>query len=218
MGLPIHTQAAPRPHDLHPLVGDLTLRRGRVHKMCGPSRVMLASLVMAKGTGLVVWVRPGWVAERLNVAGLQRLADPARLILAAADREDALLWAAEKALRSGAPLIVAELLTPSGLTPIRRLHLAAVAGVTAAQRDGTRVPLGLILLPGAGGAPGGDPLADDAHPQPRASVGRRRKLDADAPARKAGPAPAARALQRHADGGETLTARPYDSPPVPQAG
>ena len=57
MSLPIHTQAAPRPHALHPLVGDLTLRRGRVHELCGPSRVMLAA--MAKGTGPVVWVRPG---------------------------------------------------------------------------------------------------------------------------------------------------------------
>lgn len=155
MSLPIHTQAAPRPQDLQPLVGDLTLRRGRVHELCGPSRVMLAALAMAKCTGPVVWIRPGWGTGRLNAAGLQGLANPARLILAAPTREDALLWAAEEALRSGAaPLVVAELLAPPGLTPIRRLHLAAEAGAEVARRDNARAPLGLILLPGAGGAPG----------------------------------------------------------------
>ena len=64
MSLPIRTQAAPRPHALHPLVGDLTLRRGRVHEMCGPSRVMLAAMAMAKGTRPVVWIWPSWVSER----------------------------------------------------------------------------------------------------------------------------------------------------------
>lgn len=155
MSLPIHSQAAPRPQDLQPLVGDLTLRRGRVHELCGPARVMLAALVMAKTEGAVVWARPSWVPERLNAAGLQRLANPARLILAQAGRDEGLLWAMEEALRSGvAPLVVAELLTPPGLTPIRRLHLAAEAGAEAARRDGGITPLGLVLLAGQGGAPG----------------------------------------------------------------
>ncbi len=155
MSLPIHTQAAPRPQDLQPLVGDLTLRRGRVHELCGPARGMLAALVMGKTRGPVVWIRPGWLSDRLNAAGLQPIANPARLILATAPRDDGLLWAMEEALRSGAaPLVVAEVLTPPGLTPIRRLHLAAEAGLAAAHRDGTTAPLGLILLPGQGGAQG----------------------------------------------------------------
>lgn len=155
MSLPIHHQAAPRPQDLQPLAGDLTLRRGRVHEFCGPSRVRLAAGVMARSTGPVVWIRPAWGAERLNAAGLQPLANPARLILAQAAREEGLLWAMEEALRSGAvPLVVAELPSPPGLTPIRRLHLAAGAGAEAASRDGVPAPLGLILLPGKGGAQG----------------------------------------------------------------
>ena len=216
MSLPIHTQAAPRPHDLHPLVGDLTLRRGRVHELCGPSRVMLAALVMAKGTGPVVWVRPGWVSERLNAAGLQRLADPARLILATADREDALLWAAEEALRSGAaPLVVVELLTPPGLTPIRRLHLAAGAGAEAAQRDGTRAPLGLILLPGAGGALGVESRWQMG-PAPSPAL-----LWSDAESwtltrlRARLAPPAAWALRLGGDGAETLAPQPLD--PIAQS-
>lgn len=155
MSLPIQNLPARRPESQQQLVGDLTLRRGRMHELCGPSRRMLAAMVMAKTAGPVVWIRPSWVAEQLNAAGLQPLADPARLILVQTDREDGLLWAAEEALRSGAaPLVVAELLQPPGLTPIRRLHLATEAGAEAARRDGRAPPLGLVLLAGTGGAQG----------------------------------------------------------------
>jgi protein ImuA len=155
MSLPIHHQAAPRPQDLAPLAGDLALRRGRVHEGCGPSRLRLAVMLMARCEGPVVWVRPGWVPERLNAAGLQPLANPSRLILVRADRDEALLWAAEEALRSGtAPLVVAEPAAIPGLTPVRRLHLAAEAGAEVARRDGGPAPLGLILTPGEGGAAG----------------------------------------------------------------
>lgn len=155
MSLPIHLQAAPRPRDLQPLAGDLTLQRGRLHEFCGPSRLMLAAGVMARSGGPVVWIRPGWWPERLNAAGLQPLANPARLLLVRADRDEAALWAAEEALRSGAvPLVVVETAAVPGLTPVRRLHLAAGAGVEAAHQNGTTAPLGLILTPGQGGAPG----------------------------------------------------------------
>jgi len=155
MSLPIHDQAAPRPHDLQPLVGELTLKRGRVHEFCGPARLRLAALVMARSEGPVVWARPGWGSDRLNPSGLQEMANPARLIFAAAGRDEGLLWAMEEALRSGvAPLVVGELLTVPGLTPIRRLHLAAEAGAEAARHRDGMAPLGLILLPGRGGAPG----------------------------------------------------------------
>lgn len=153
MRLPIHSPQ--QPADLHPLAGDLALRRGRLHEVCGPSRRMLAALVMGQGAGPVVWIRPAWVAERLNAAGLQPLADPGRLILVRPDREEAILWAMEEALRSGAaPLVVAEVLAPPGLTPVRRLHLAAEAGAEAARQGGQVAPLGLVLTPGDGGAPG----------------------------------------------------------------
>lgn len=156
MSLPIHSQSR-RTEPEQPLVGDLALRRGRVHEFCGPSRILLAARVMARTQGPVVWIRPGWVAERLNAAGLQPLADPSRLILVQADRDETLLWSAEEALRSGAaPLVIAELLSPPALTPTRRLHLATETGAEAARRDGFTAPLGLILLPGQGGAQGSE--------------------------------------------------------------
>lgn len=159
MSLPIQHHASHhgsrRPEAVQPLVGDLALRRGRVHELCGPSRVMLAALVMAKTKGPVTWIRPGWGGERLNAAGLQPLADPGRLVLVQADRDETMLWSTEEALRSGAtPLVVTELLSPPALTPIRRLHLAAEAGAAAARREGRLAPLGLLLLPESGGAQG----------------------------------------------------------------
>ena len=155
MSLPIHHHSPRRAEPQQPLAGDLTLQRGRVHELCGPSRLMLAARIMAKTQGPVVWIRPGWLAERLNAAGLQPFADPSRLILVQAQRDDSLLWAAEESLRSGAaPLVIAELLAPPALTPTRRLHLAAETGAEAARRDNATAPLGLILLPGQGGAQG----------------------------------------------------------------
>jgi protein ImuA len=155
MSLPIHLQPASRPRDLQPLAGDLTLRRGRLHEFCGPSRLALAAGVMARSEGPVVWIRPGWWPERLNAAGLQPLANPARLLLVRADRDEAALWAAEEALRSGVvPLVVIETAALPGLTPVRRLHLAAGAGAEGAHREGTPAPLGLLLTQGQGGAAG----------------------------------------------------------------
>jgi protein ImuA len=155
MSLPIHLQVAPGTRDLQPLAGDLALRRGRLHELCGPSRRMLAVGVMARCEGPVVWISPGWGPERLNAAGLQPLANPARLLLVRADRDEAALWAAEEALRAGVvPLVVVETAAPPALTPVRRLHLAAGTGAEAAHRDGITAPLGLILTPGQGGAPG----------------------------------------------------------------
>jgi protein ImuA len=116
---------------------------------------MFAAMVMARGAGPVVWIRPGWGPERLNAAGLQPLANPSRLLLVRADRDEAALWAAEEALRAGiVPLVVVETAAPPGLTPVRRLHLAAETGAEAAHRDGGVAPLGLVLTSGQGGAPG----------------------------------------------------------------
>lgn len=140
----------------------LVLARGRVHEFCGPSRVMLAVLTLAGGTGPVIWAFPGWQAERLNAPGVAGHFNPGRLILARARRAEDILWTAEEVLRSGAaPVLVAELPMIPGLTPVRRLQLAAEAGAEAARNRGQIAPIGLILTPDAGrdaggGAPGVD--------------------------------------------------------------
>ena len=158
MVLPLHHDSSGRrAWPAQPLPGGLglTLARGRVHELCGGSRVCLASLVLALSEGPVIWVSPGWVAERLYPPGLRDMADPGRIIFARARRPEDLLWAMEEALRSGAaPIVLADLPSPPALTPIRRLHLACESGAEAASHRGRLPPLGLILTPGEGGSQG----------------------------------------------------------------
>lgn len=162
MSLPILSEHGPRPHGrgMVPLPGGaaagIGLARGRVHELRGPSRVALAVQVMGECAGPVLWLYPGWQAERLYPDGVAVFADPARLICARARRLEDILWSMEEALRSGAVgLVVAELPSAPALTPVRRLQLAAEAGAEAARHAGHGVaPLGLLLTAGADVAAG----------------------------------------------------------------
>ena len=139
-----------------PVLGCMTLRLGRAHEFCGPARRTLALLVAARLDGPVVWVRPGWQTERLNPDGMLPLGvEPGRLIFVDANRTDDILWASEEALRSGAAaLVVTELHRLPGLTPVRRLHLAAETGAETKGNHGSGAPLGILLAQAHGGVPG----------------------------------------------------------------
>jgi protein ImuA len=133
------------------IAGPVALVPGRLHEGCGPARHTWAMMVAGAFPGPVMWIAPAWGPDRPDPCGIAPLADPGRLIFVTPDRRLDLLWCMEEALRSGAvPLVVADLPAPPGLTPVRRLHLAAQEGGTRAPR----LPLGLILTPDEGGAPG----------------------------------------------------------------
>lgn len=158
MSLPIHQtsehqrrgRGGPR---LYALPGGIVpgLMGGRIHEICGPSRVALALMILALTEGPVIWVAPAWLPERLYACGIRDHLHPGRLIFVQCRRVEDIQWAAEEALRSGTvPAVVAEYPSPPALTPVRRLHLAAE---TPAQ-SGHAVPLGLLLTGGDGGAQG----------------------------------------------------------------
>lgn len=134
-----------------PLLGRFRLAGARAHEICGPARRRLALWLAAGTTGPILWIRPAWHPDRLHMAGVRAEIDPGRLIMVEPDRPADILWSMEEALRAGiVPLVVAEMPEPPGLTLVRRLHLAAEAGLAA--RGGAT--LGLILTPGEGGAGG----------------------------------------------------------------
>ncbi|WP_417727111.1 ImuA family protein [Roseovarius sp.] len=153
MTIPLLTRNSPRP--ALRLLGALDLPLARLHECCGPARHSFAMLLLGALRGPVLWITPAWARDHLNPDGICALTGPEngpeKLIFVAPERREDLLWCMEEALRSGAaPLIIADLPEPPALTPVRRLHLAAEEGTTR----GHHRPLGLILTPGEGGAPG----------------------------------------------------------------
>jgi len=144
-----------RPHRPAPEVtlgrGDVALRLGRVHELCGSARRTLALVLAARTGGPLVWISTPTQSETLCADALADWVDPGEILFVLAQKRDMLLWAMEEALRDGqAPVVIADLAAPPGMVPVRRLHLAAEAGCGA----GICRPLALLLTPEKGGAPG----------------------------------------------------------------
>lgn len=128
----------------------MTLMRGRMHELAGPSRHTLAALAAgaAQGEGPVLWLRPKWGVEGLCPQGLKPFVpDPGALIMGGCGNAVDILWAAEEALRAGCvALVIAELVEEPDLRQLRRLHLAAAEGLARNRQSGREHPAPLGLL------------------------------------------------------------------------
>lgn len=133
------------------LAPEISLRLGRLHEACGLARRSFALWLASKTRGPVFWVAPPWTVDQLYPQGIRRFLNPGRMTFISPTRAEDVLWTLEDVLRSGqVPLVIGDLPGLPALTPVRRLHLAAEQGGVAAGR----LPLGLILTPGDGGAAG----------------------------------------------------------------
>ena len=139
------------PRSGQPVIGDLELKKGRLHECCGSARHLFALMMIAQTQGPVFWISPSWTPDTLNPDGMVDLIDPGRFIFVTPQRPEDILWTLEEILRSGVvPIAVADIPGLPGLTAVRRLHLAAETG----GEEGSHLPTGLLLTPGIGGAQG----------------------------------------------------------------
>jgi protein ImuA len=133
------------------------LALGRAHEAFGSARRTFAAMTAARLGGPVIWIRGPWAEGAPCPDGLAAFFDPGRIVLVECRRGVEALWAAEEALRSGAaPLVTLEADAPPGLTPVRRLTLAAQGDDGRGDRERERrrtPPLCLILTPLGGAAP-----------------------------------------------------------------
>ncbi len=124
----LQTRNAPRAGALR-LTQGIDLACARAHEASGPSRHLLALLVGGRTEGPILWLHPTWGRDVVFGDGARAFLDPGRIVFGKARTANEILWAAEEALRTGLmPLVVIELAGPPGLTPVRRLHLAAEEG------------------------------------------------------------------------------------------
>lgn len=180
------------------------LAAARTHELCGAGRRRLALWVARAAQGPILWVRADWHPDQLHMAGLCDEVAPGRLIFVEARRAEDLLWTGEEALRAGCvPLVVLDLPEPPGLTPVRRLHLAAEHGLEVRGL----APLCLLVTPGAGGAAGVESRwqLQPAHDGQDMAWQLRRLRARDAP-------PAAWAVTRNGAGAPQVSAEPVPEP------
>jgi protein ImuA len=130
---------------------DAPLCYGQLHEIGGSAASIFVSLILIKVQGPILCCTPGWSRTRLYPPGLVQLGlDPGRIVLLQLPRIDDLLHAAHEGLRAGWHVVL-ELDKPLGLTPARRLQLAAEFGgglglVMSTDAEAREAPLALSAM------------------------------------------------------------------------
>ena len=129
---------------------NIYLKAGKIHEICGPARIRIATFIGSQTKGLIVWIRPDWDNFIVNTDSISNWFSPNQLLLIKAKNKNDLFFVAEEVLRSGISevTITEPSETPNSLQ-MRRIHLAMVSGT---KSNNTKKPLGLILSPNKKGA------------------------------------------------------------------
>ena len=131
-------------------VPNIYLKARKIHEICGPAKIRIATFVGAQTKGLIVWIRPDWDNFIINTDSISNWFSPNQLLLIKARNKNDLFFVAEEVLRSGISevTITEPSETPNSLQ-MRRIHLAMISGT---RLNNTKKPLGLILSPNKKGA------------------------------------------------------------------
>lgn len=93
-----------------------SLRKTRVHEVCGPGAAAFCALAAASGEGPVLWVVESHRTEGLNPVGLAPLLAPERVLTVRTGTQTDSLAVAEEALKDGAaPFVAIEISAPLDL-------------------------------------------------------------------------------------------------------
>ena len=126
-------------------VPNIYLKARKIHEICGPAKIRIATFIGSQTKGLIVWIRPDWDNFVINTDSISNWFSPNQLLLINAKNKNNLFFVAEEVLRSGISevTIIEPPETPNSLQ-MRRIHLAMISGT---KSNNTKKPLGLILSP-----------------------------------------------------------------------
>ncbi len=137
-------------HQFLELAPNIYLKIRKIHEICGPARIRMATLICSKTNGLIVWIRPNWENSIINADAISHWFSPNQLLLINAKNKNDLFFATEEVLRSGiSEVTITEFSEIPTILQMRRIHLAINSG---SKSNTAKKPLSLILSPNKGGA------------------------------------------------------------------
>ncbi len=100
----------------------IKIKIGFIHEICGPSNFIMAMMIAANASSLIIWIHKG--SKIPFPDGINSWLSPNRVILVKVKNTHELLWSIEESLRIGLDfLIIGDAETIRNFTSIRRLQL-----------------------------------------------------------------------------------------------
>ena len=82
-------------------VPNIYLKARKIHEICGPAKIRIATFIGSQTKGLIVWIRPDWDNFVINTDSISNWFSPNQLLLIKAKNKNDLFFVTEEVLRSG---------------------------------------------------------------------------------------------------------------------